>query len=380
MLEEGGILENVPQINYPPLFVESDHLEENALEKDTVIYGVRVAKKTLFFMEWYLSNIAGVLFIVGSFLFNPIYSRDTLRWAAILFIIGSFLFMVSAFIIFIRNNCHTFEDKSMTYNCLLYICANGLFLVGSVFFLPSVEEDRELLITGLFFFVVGSGVFFTAPFYSVYRLLSSNVGVKKEYVFAEIAVACLFIAGNAMFLIGSILFLPYKFNSDDFNYAALQLFIVGSFCFFLATFVLTIKQGVEEIGLVFCYTSTWFRRAIFRKKKGARAVPAADEEAAWTDRGSGSSEIEVDDRTVSTPSATWKLKESMAAPPSTTATESPLFSGTEAEADEEDAAMRAFVPRASPPASSSPSSESSDRKQMEVDAPGEPAALSGAQA
>ena len=336
-LEDQGVMEysldkdDVPQINYPPLFVESDHLQANALENLTEIAGWKVEKKTLYFCEWYLSNIAGLMFIVGSYLFNPAYSRDTLRWAAILFIVGSMFFMIASGIIFVRNNCYTFEDKGTTYNCILYIIANGLFVVGSVFFLPTLDDNNSLLITGLLFFVFGAMVFLYAPLYSVYRLLKSEVKIKREYVIAEIAVACFFIAGNAMFIIGSVLFIPAKFHNEDFNYPALQLYIVGSFCFFIATFLLTIKQGLEDLGLTFCVSSDWFQKMIRAKKRDAADAIPDEESANWTERGSGSSEVEVAGQTVSSPSSTWKIKESPQ-PASTTAMESPLFSGADVDA------------------------------------------------
>ena len=350
MDEDIGGAQPIPQINYPPLFVERDHLEEgNALETKTDIFGLKVSKKSLFFIEWYLSNLAGVMFIVGSFLFNPKYNRETLRWAAVLFIVGSSFFMISAGIIFIRNNCQTFQDEAMSYNCILYILANSLFVIGSVFFLPKLDDEERFLIAGLFFFTVGSMLFFCAPFYSVYRLLQSEVRVAREYVFAEIAVALLFAAGNAMFIIGSILFMPARFHSDDFDYPALQLFIIGSFCFFIATFLLTIKQGVEELVIVLRPNGSWFGNLTSRVKTKDEDERSEDEEANWRDRGSSSSskgsgisEVEVVKASLSvatSPAPTWKESSSPATTSTSTATESPLH-----DEDAEDDSMRAFVP------------------------------------
>jgi hypothetical protein len=240
--------QDVPQINYPPLFNEADHEMDNQNSGDTVIFGTAYTKKQLLIAEWYLSNLAGTMFVVGSFLFNPLYNEVCLRWAAILFIVGSAMFTASAVLIFLRNDCASFKDMSLSLNCIMYIIANSFFVVGSFFFLPTLEKNDDLLITGLYCFVVGSTIFFAGPCYSVYRLFNSKVLAETKYVTAEVTVSALYIVGNVMFIVGSVLFLPYHFkHSTYFNFAALLLFIVGSFCFFIATFTLTIKQGMEEL-------------------------------------------------------------------------------------------------------------------------------------
>ena len=319
----GTKIPKMPTINYPPLFVESDLLFGQASWErepgETKILGLRISRKNLFFAEWYLTNLASVMFVVGSFLFNPENDRETLRWAAILFIVGSAFFLVSTGIIFIRNNCNTFEDMGTSLNCILYMLANSLFVIGSVFFLPKLEDNESFLISGLCFFIVGSLLFFCAPFYSVYRLYVSEVEIPREYFVAEVTVACFFCAGNAMFIVGSVFFLP----AVNLNNPALQLFIFGSFAFLLATFILTIKQGLEEFYVILSpgEWSRWLSNAESVRTKGhgtikSRATGHSQGESTIDKAEKDSVQLSV----VSSPAPRWK-EASLTTP----ATESPLF-------------------------------------------------------
>ena len=242
-----------PHVNYPPLFNEADFDDWDSSTKrttsaTTTIWGWKFSHKSFFLIEWALSNTAALMFVIGSFLFNPTYSENAMRWAAILFITGSLLFTITSSIVFMRNDCASFKDPALSFNALLYIAANSLFVIGSVFFLPTLEEKNANLLAGLFFFVFGSTAFFLAPFYDIYRILKSTKKISRGFLAAEISVSLMYMVGNACFIIGSILFMPFHFQTGhDFNHTALVLFIFGSFAFMFATLVLSIRQAAEEI-------------------------------------------------------------------------------------------------------------------------------------
>ena len=145
---------------------------------------------------------------------------------------------------FIRNDCANWTDKALSYNATMYIVANCLFVVGSFFFLPSVEDENPFLITGLMTFVVGCTIFLLAPMYDIYRTLTSTMNVSREYVAAEVSVSLMFMLGNVLFIIGCIIYLP----SLDMDDEGLFMFILGSFFFLFATFVLSVKQAFQNLG------------------------------------------------------------------------------------------------------------------------------------
>jgi hypothetical protein len=239
------------EINYPPLFNAEDFevnrrpsSGEKASLGTVACMGMKLNKDKLLFAEWYLTNLGGIAFVVASFLFDRKYKTPVHLWAAILFIMGSTFYTAASSIVFIRNDCASWKDPGLSMNALMYLVSNSLFIIGSFFFIPSVEAENALLVTGLWIFIIACTIFLAAPAYDTYRTLTSSVEISNQYIIAELSVTSMFMLGNTCFIIGCVVYLP-SIGMEDLG---LFLFILGSFLFLFATFILSITQAVKNLG------------------------------------------------------------------------------------------------------------------------------------
>ena len=142
---------------------------------------------------------------------------------------------------FFRNNGHTFQDVPLSYNGSLYIIANIIFIVGCVCFMPMYDENNEdTLKGGIALFTIGSIIFLVAPMWNIYRTIEfkRHQKINELSYRTEISVGIAYILGSALFVVGSILFLPqYYDNGIQTEEAAVGCFIWGSACFLLATII-----------------------------------------------------------------------------------------------------------------------------------------------
>ena len=238
-------------VSYPPLVpsssslatAEQGNLEENYLQ----IGGYRISHAYLLKVEWVMANTGSLCFLIGSYYFLPGES-NFVDSAAILFVTGSVTFTIASVILFLRNRGHTCVDMPLTYNGLLYIGANILFIVGCVCFMPQyADEDVATLDTGITLFTLGSLVFTFAPIWNILRTieLREQKLLHISSFYTELCIGGAYIIGSALFVVGSILFLPtyYSQNAEE----AVGCFISGSAFFLLATIITSIVSLFRKL-------------------------------------------------------------------------------------------------------------------------------------
>lgn len=169
-----------------------------------------------------------VLFLVGSFLFYPdldicpLYS--CIFWGASCFIVGSTCSFIGSSLLSYKNyNRLNSRNVVSLYSDPL---ANGLFIVGSVFFLPSITKI-DGVIEGVLCFTVGCGILVFNSLFNIHLALSSHDVVKEDFLFILSREICLII-GSILFIVGSIMFIPLFFHKYVVNF-----FILGSLFFIL---------------------------------------------------------------------------------------------------------------------------------------------------
>lgn len=161
--------------------IEDDAIDDNAISYPPMGIGRKVSKinrKIMNQIEWICSVVGGVMFVWGSYLFLPTLGPSTKAAAAIMFITGSTLFEVASIALYYRLDANLWKDFGMSCNCCLYIFANFLFIIGSVFFYPNLPYPCEL--TGIWIFIIGSLIFLVAPLYDIYRAYCFYLAQKEE--------------------------------------------------------------------------------------------------------------------------------------------------------------------------------------------------------
>ena len=244
-------------VSYPPLVPsvipdvgteDGKEISSKSLEAQHIAIGeYRISFQDLHKLEWLMANTGSFCFLIGSYYFLPAES-NFVDAGAILFVTGSVTFTVASAILFIRNKCHTMVDMPLTYNGLLYIGANILFIAGCVCFMPRyADQDDATLDAGIALFTMGSLIFTFAPIWNISRTLqlSKLKKIHPTSFYTEMCIGFAYIIGSALFVVGSILFLPtYYAQSAD---QAVGCFIVGSAFFLLATIITSIVSLIRKI-------------------------------------------------------------------------------------------------------------------------------------
>eukprot|EP01036_Dinobryon_divergens_P024854 gene24854-33341_t len=209
--------------------------------------------------HWITYIIGGLTFTVGSYQYFPSVSNFVLGgW---LFTIGSLGFAIADFNEWWKNNrvgCFYYEDFEDSFertscttfdaadtfkgkfqraevglNFFLSWTGSTLYLIGSIFFIPSLNA----LVTGTYIFIVGSAVIFTAQ---MWKLTRSMYNIKENsYQFANVLedtpgaiVDATAGFGGLCYLVGSVIFLPEYDLSDAETFQAAAWFQVGG-CLYL---------------------------------------------------------------------------------------------------------------------------------------------------
>ena len=230
--------ENNVYFSLPPLVRSTEASRSLSIESPRLIHALKI-------IDIISINIGSVMFIVGSFYFYPSYKKDCgdikncALVGTLLFILGSYFFLQGSVIAFILSGGSTYQDMPLAVNGLLYIGANTLFVIGSVFFLPSITEvitDE----TGVILFTLGSVIFVVAPCYNVYRALDllKHGMITSFQCKLTIFIAVLYIVGSLAFVVGSIYFLPSIFQTFS-----VTLFVFGSLCFQCSALLAPLKYG-----------------------------------------------------------------------------------------------------------------------------------------
>ena len=216
-------------------------------------------------------DFAGSLFFVaGSVLFYPALAGScSAQWPCIkigatLYICGSSLFWLAAADGLRRARALPFAEQgpALAQAALPFVCAT-CFVAGSVFFLPAISA-RWSDVAGLWLFIVGCALYGAAPLAAlterraqrrrssprdVLRQTSEGGGVgcngggaggvggSSWSSAVEDAVGdAAGLSGNALFIVGCVLFLPQVEAGDD-GTVATHCFVIGSVCFALAAWL-----------------------------------------------------------------------------------------------------------------------------------------------
>ncbi len=105
-------------------------------------------------------------------------------------------------------------------NAIFYDIGGIMFVIGSIFFLPTQEEN---LAVGSWLFAVGSILFLTVSLQDFVEIVSQEYG-KSESFWLDFTAESLYILGSVLYILGSIWFLP----TVGRVYPAAWTFIVGS--------------------------------------------------------------------------------------------------------------------------------------------------------
>ena len=154
-------------------------------------------------IEVIMTNVGAVMFVVGSWCFFPDVEKATA--GAHLFISGSLAFLIASCVLFIRHQAGTWKNPILSTTAASYIVANFLFVVGSIFFEPLViREDLDRKVDeGVALFIIGSVIFFFAPFLDLYRTYYSET-LSLPARIEHMTLAICYILGSILFLIGSV--------------------------------------------------------------------------------------------------------------------------------------------------------------------------------
>ena len=169
-----------------------------------------------------------VLFLLGSILFYPGLQGcpyyTCLFWGAFSFIIGSTLAFAGS-VLLMRKNFERLKRGNIMTMCSDPV-ANGLFIIGSVFFLPSITKV-DGVIEGVLFFTVGCVILVLNSLLNIHITLSCHDVDRDAFLLILAREICLII-GSLLFIVGSIMFVPLFFHQYVVNF-----FIIGSIFFIL---------------------------------------------------------------------------------------------------------------------------------------------------
>lgn len=190
-----------------------------------------------------------LLFLVGSVLFYPglqcpLYS--CLFWGAFNFIVGSSAAFCGAMLLAWKNY-YRGRKQSCAAMCS-DPAANLLFIVGSVFFLPSITKVDGVF-EGVLCFTVGCVILVVNSFVNIHTALSCHDVAKEDFLFILAREMCLII-GSLLFIVGSIMFIPLFFHEYVVNF-----FILGSIFFIInhVMFCCSPKLPKAELNVDYTY-------------------------------------------------------------------------------------------------------------------------------
>ncbi len=234
VLNDEAVSSQVRNVSLPPL-INIPHPEKGKEDRSFDIGCGKFTYKELQYGEWFMSCTGSVMFIVGSYFFfdgAECGEVDCELPGALLFLAGSVLFFIASWFLFVRSEAGTWNDLGLSTTATLYMIANFEFIVGSYFFIPAVIEDIGSELPGVTLFLAGSIIFFFAPLYDMYRawLLRSEGTISRLTLLTEFTVALGYIVGAALFVVGSVLFLPALYSVW-----AAPIFLIGSCCFLIST-------------------------------------------------------------------------------------------------------------------------------------------------
>ena len=186
------------------------HLFTNRQRQHNLISG-HTANSNQF--QWEAINatiylLGGLIFIIGSILFLPVYAKYS-NWGVLIFIIGSllYLFVTGHDLLEVVNYRRTqtklsLWDQLELSTAVSYLIGTIAFIVGSIFFLSQIG----LTAAGSYCFIIGSILFFVGSCINAMQIVRAG---SKTTLQLMNATAITFIVGSTIFVFGSI---PYLWD------------------------------------------------------------------------------------------------------------------------------------------------------------------------
>jgi len=196
--------------------------------------------------------IAGIIFVVGSYFFLPQYSKNiTLFLAAcILYVIGGVIFLLISLWTLVEALLHHRSFTMEVFENILYAIGSWLFLAGTILYWPKKArydyiEDLKDLSFGQYFnyfspefegtllFALGSVLFAFAAFTNALN----HRRFEEEMSQMLTAVTTIHMAGDMLFIIGSVAFLPDLGCNHKMLAIGAWSFIIGSMFFVIGALI-----------------------------------------------------------------------------------------------------------------------------------------------
>lgn len=127
-------------------------------------------------------------------------------------------------------------------NAVLYLFGGALFVIGSIFFIPSIESAYPK--TGAYIFIIGS-IFYLIVVCHDFAEVSYYWKEQKHHSYwlkLEYWVSIIYIVASLLFIIGSIAFLPSYEDTELGSWC----FIIGSLLFFIAACINILQIEQED--------------------------------------------------------------------------------------------------------------------------------------
>jgi len=180
-------------------------------------------------------TIGGLVFVVGSVFFLPVYDKLeavgawTFFGGSLLYAIVTTYDLFESYANFKRQEGFMSDSLTELLAAIVYVIGTFLFVVGSLFFLPQLGTVS----VGAWCFIIGSALFLVGAFINDLQIVREGTLLALQ-LFNATAVS--FIMGSVLFFVASV---PYLWRNADspsrerlFTYVAWE-FIVGSALFFI---------------------------------------------------------------------------------------------------------------------------------------------------
>lgn len=176
--------------------------------------------------------IGSLLYVAGSAMFLPTVNQA--RAGAWSFVAGSVLFVLGGTFNAIKlgNGVKNEASTRLLRVSYLYVWGSVAFLVGSVLFLPDIDNST----LGAWLFIIGSGLFLVGMLAD----LSESYKIKTtKLVWCSLAACLMNVLGSLVFMFASIPYVVLDLasataGSDKIFEAVTILFIFGTVCFLSA--------------------------------------------------------------------------------------------------------------------------------------------------
>lgn len=201
-------------------------------------------------------EVGGVTFVAGSIFFFPALS-DYLAVGDWLFFFGSVLYLIvtghdllEVFKYWRTHDTDTFADRIEMLCATSYVFGSVLFVVGSIFFLPSLHTA----VPGCWCFIIGSALFVIGGFVNILQVVEAPSLIYMQLFNFTVAQ---FVVGSALFLVATIPYLWHLAAPAEYRISTLaaSMFLFASILFFTGGVAIYYRKLVNDKLEAFCRTS-----------------------------------------------------------------------------------------------------------------------------